>query len=1041
LSCPLFQVRFATKVKREGKVIKKKIFYGGRVSAASKEGSRIKIKYDDGTSEISQFPDKDVVVDDTANGQHLAIVQGAANKFIPPIFREEEMEVEEEAPLPNKDGSTVEDAPSNDQQVEKESKPAQAEEDKPKMTGEDTSEEKKADQVESKQPSEEIQEPRTTSSDAGTTKSRHPPESSEDGAEVSEPTPQQSEKPSAMPTDETPTEDETKPKKAPEVETSKVEKANDDVKETNDDSKQAEDPSSSRPSFTIRISNIKPKGRAAIPETTKQGRTSETPVYSSEEELHADTPVTERKVKSIKIKRKRPINDASPGSSPRAKKRKPDTEAGKEGDKKASAVDEKTVENSPKKGSKTISISLKRAESVEVPSIPALTQMMKKKFRASSPVPEGSNSPVRSTESPQPMSMDLEKDEEENTIVKPVSKQAPDGGMGFDSSEVEKSFNTVVGGSKGSAFGRKPQSSEAADESESLARSKVSADSLLRVGRKAAQEAKEKLNSKQDPAERNTGKKKKKRKRKEGEDSDGEDSDEDDRQWVQCDRCKKWRILPSRVQAASLPEQWYCNLNTYDPKHSDCSAPEQTVKQVSKEWRRARKRVKQQRLEQAALEAGQEDSKKDAGNKGRGVKSPVNSPKPTKVIISSRKGGDVDSKRASMIDDSLSSTPALEASPEPPKAKKRGRKPKKEKEESKLNESDKAPDTTLEVTPKKPGRKRGRPARNATVEAARAPGFEKKDDDNVEWVACEKCEKWRKLPPYMSADELPDTWYCTMNTWNPDAASCETPEDKADAHHQEVGVFGNIPQGHAGKYSYRSMIFGSGRKQNRPMSEKSRAAESLFQRPSADEGNPQTTVVYAKSSMFLPRTSNFYKTQVVEEKRTSIFDVLRDSELWTELQGVGQAMEVFSDGSIGSPQQKFLSYETLPEAMKETMREVVLQALGLYVLTGDDVVQEAQRVPWESLPNGLSFIRAYVNADVIINTLLALVKDGFVEMTCFKDMSKPMSEWIPRYRRVVRQKPKRNIETEEALKASKCMKIAKPWKKVDTSAEWITGGQ
>jgi hypothetical protein len=52
-----------------------------------------------------------------------------------------------------------------------------------------------------------------------------------------------------------------------------------------------------------------------------------------------------------------------------------------------------------------------------------------------------------------------------------------------------------------------------------------------------------------------------------------------------------------------------------------------------------------------------------------------------------------------------------------------------------------------------------------------------------------------------------------------------------------------------------------------------------------------------------------------------------------------------------------------------------------------------------------------------------------------------MSEWIPRYRRVVRQKPKRNIETEEALKASKCMKIAKPWKNTDTSAEWITGGQ
>ena len=74
------KVRFATKVKRDGKVIKKKKWYGGRVSAVSKEGSKIKIKYDDGTTEITKFPDKDVVVDEQFNGQHVV----SAEKFLPP---------------------------------------------------------------------------------------------------------------------------------------------------------------------------------------------------------------------------------------------------------------------------------------------------------------------------------------------------------------------------------------------------------------------------------------------------------------------------------------------------------------------------------------------------------------------------------------------------------------------------------------------------------------------------------------------------------------------------------------------------------------------------------------------------------------------------------------------------------------------------------------------------------------------------------------------------------------------------------------------
>jgi len=79
------KVRFATKVKRDGVIIRKKKWFGGRVAAASKEGSKIRIKYDDGTAEISKFPDKDVVVDDTLNGEHAV----NANKFIPPELKQQ----------------------------------------------------------------------------------------------------------------------------------------------------------------------------------------------------------------------------------------------------------------------------------------------------------------------------------------------------------------------------------------------------------------------------------------------------------------------------------------------------------------------------------------------------------------------------------------------------------------------------------------------------------------------------------------------------------------------------------------------------------------------------------------------------------------------------------------------------------------------------------------------------------------------------------------------------------------------------------------
>ena len=109
------------------------------------------------------------------------------------------------------------------------------------------------------------------------------------------------------------------------------------------------------------------------------------------------------------------------------------------------------------------------------------------------------------------------------------------------------------------------------------------------------------------------------------------------------------------------------------------------------------------------------------------------------------------------------------------------KKPKKgkNKEISSAENTDGVEVTTTES--KKPGRKRGRPARNNNASTESKDDDASKDEDNVEWVHCDKCGKWRKLPPDISADELTDIWDCSMNTWKPASASCNADEDKATA--------------------------------------------------------------------------------------------------------------------------------------------------------------------------------------------------------------------------------------------------------------------
>lgn len=45
--------------------------------------------------------------------------------------------------------------------------------------------------------------------------------------------------------------------------------------------------------------------------------------------------------------------------------------------------------------------------------------------------------------------------------------------------------------------------------------------------------------------------------------------------WVQCDKCKKWRLLRGVIDEKKLPPKWYCSMNKNDPDRARCSAPEE----------------------------------------------------------------------------------------------------------------------------------------------------------------------------------------------------------------------------------------------------------------------------------------------------------------------------------------------------------------------------------------------------------------------------------------------------------------------------------
>lgn len=65
-------------------------------------------------------------------------------------------------------------------------------------------------------------------------------------------------------------------------------------------------------------------------------------------------------------------------------------------------------------------------------------------------------------------------------------------------------------------------------------------------------------------------------------------------------------------------------------------------------------------------------------------------------------------------------------------------------------------------------------AKMKDAEPTISPVATKQDD----WVQCDKCSKWRRLPNHVNVSELPATWYCKMNRWDKRFNKCSVPEEK-----------------------------------------------------------------------------------------------------------------------------------------------------------------------------------------------------------------------------------------------------------------------
>eukprot|EP00547_Thalassionema_nitzschioides_P000018 CAMPEP_0194207136 /NCGR_PEP_ID=MMETSP0156-20130528/5976_1 /TAXON_ID=33649 /ORGANISM="Thalassionema nitzschioides, Strain L26-B" /LENGTH=1361 /DNA_ID=CAMNT_0038933839 /DNA_START=99 /DNA_END=4184 /DNA_ORIENTATION=- len=1086
------KVRFATKVrKRDGKIIRKFRWFGGLVTAVSTNGHKVKIKYDDGTTEVAKFPDKDIIVDDEENESH----RSSAEAFQPTRIGSD---LEEEAFFDDE-------ARDDKMKVDKSQSPAKVEEEKgTKERGiwQAIDEEVKSEQSNKVETKSLLQSPNRESESDSTGKSQQLTRETEtDDGTLSEGMLCEHNEEKSISSKSV--------NKIPEI----IAGGNRSATEGDDDIITVEEEKTMCIETTTKTNEKSVPGsleenemRAESDQKMESGKSTsagakvlennaEESTDNDDDEMESiaqgsgiseDTrgggekansiphEVTsyekERQLATAELARNRTPDEALPecGTSITTDNK---TNSEKEPPSENLSEDIANIKTQPIENK--IETNSKTDEAINVKDIG--TEIAKKEGADKLRSPIGGKMPTEtntdkssnqtqslkrkreslessfatktssSTTSLDALVPQIKTDQPAKELAKPVPTVAKSALEVKGATEtLTQNENLQIMTSDNSAFDKKERrlkvrkenakeivrSSEGGDTTSP--QDKTDASSLQRSGRRAAQQANERITARQENVIQENGIKPKKKKekveikitaslnKKKRNASEAElDVTDEDNQWVQCDKCSKWRVLPSAVDVEKLPNQWYCEMNKYDPTHNSCDAPEQTPEEIAKARRKAKRRQARQRARQEA-EAAANAKSGDPSRKER-PRSPMRDSKSKKEEKNEGR------KRASPMTNGSEEEENNSAQTDSGSDNVRDSKKARREEEAVTTL-----DNGASVKGKQRGRRRG--GKELKEEKGKGGKSNKGSEDNQEWVQCEKCEKWRRLPPHISASDLPDVWYCTMNNWDPSTSSCDAAEDKADPNtHQTVNPFGHVG---LHKLSYRSLIFGSGKKLHRPISERMRAAESLFSSTSLE--TPETVgsyprVMYANSSMFVNRSNAARAAEERDSDKFSFLNLMSHSNLWSELRSLSkQKSNPVSSGKLSKiqlPDAK-TPYSSFPLSIQQEMKEMVCYALGTELMAGHEVLFETQCRPWEGVPQVWTELRSVCTIESIVPCLLDLVKDGRVEVSSGDKERGSEIEEIPRFRRVVRSSiaPVLKTQKEQQNGGSRNMKIRKPWK-------------
>jgi hypothetical protein len=148
------------------------------------------------------------------------------------------------------------------------------------------------------------------------------------------------------------------------------------------------------------------------------------------------------------------------------------------------------------------------------------------------------------------------------------------------------------------------------------------------------------------------------------------------------------------------------------------------------------------------------------------------------------------------------------------------------------------------------------------------------------WVQCERknCKKWRKLPAHVDVETLPEKWYCEMNSWDPERATCDASEetDSESEHPANAATRSQLILGNSkgpGTLSYRRLIFGTDGRIRPFYSERNKNGYGLFSytevfRPNDDEYvMPTRKVSYWWSSAYQDSGTSFTTSTKIKKTK------------------------------------------------------------------------------------------------------------------------------------------------------------------------------